>query len=135
MMFKNKKSTYEDESEVLVSIINSKINENVKLLYISNTNAIIRELPTIENIKGNKNVLDRLFIEDRIEFNQQNIQTYLELVNTKDITWGFVDFLNRNVNNKNFINIFSNINSNLIINLIKDIDLSKEVKEILQEIQ
>ncbi|MBY7705348.1 hypothetical protein JIY74_35085 [Vibrio harveyi] len=64
----------EIETSILLNILNSQISENIKILCIKNSSEIVNDLNLINNIQDNNIVLDHLLINDRIEFNFENIR-------------------------------------------------------------
>lgn len=125
----------EIETSILLNILNSQISENIKILCIKNSSEIVNDLNLINNIQDNNIVLDHLLINDRIEFNFENIRWYLEkTLNSQYINNNFIEYLNRNVDSVDFKSIFSKIDSSLLIDLKNDSNLSEEARKILQEI-
>lgn len=109
--------TYTNDEDILVQILLSDIDQKKKLDYIIHNETIIRNICAYEefseldpNSKEDCEIFMNLFSTDKIEFNVDNINTYLEAY------WNFmdeadklfVDYIYRNIDNENIDDIFRN---------------------------
>ena len=112
----SKNEDYNNSEEILIKILISEINETYKLKYLSKNVMNISKLEGLNEVIENKEIIDKVLSENRLEFNKENILFYSS--NISEYSEEFIKYLSRNINSKNRKNILGKNNElcNKLIN-------------------
>lgn len=107
---------YNNSEEILIKILISEINETYKFKYLSKNVMNISKLEGLNKVIENKEIIDKVLSENRLEFNKENILFYSS--NISEYSEEFIKYLSRNINFKNRKNILGRNNElcNKLIN-------------------
>lgn len=119
--------SYNNSEAIVIEILTSDISDEYKVKYINNNRTILTNIQELESIAKNKHVFEQLLDKDIIEFTEQNINLYWNMIEEYDEH--FRNYLSRNLNQQNFESVLSN---NSIANtLVNDSDINERVFELL----
>ncbi|HHX67111.1 MAG TPA: hypothetical protein GX708_03520 [Gallicola sp.] len=115
---------YTNSEKLLVEILTSDISDEYKLQYASKNKTIVSDVQKLESISENKDIFAYLLNGDMVEFNKDNVNSYWNMIKTYNVD--FINYIDRNINEKNAECILENNNSicNIFIN---DPDISDKL--------
>ena len=116
--------SFANNEAILVKILQSDILEEYKLKYLENNNTEICNFGILKDSKLSTKILNYLLINNKIKFSSENISAYWNMIETYGI--GFIEYIERNINENNFETILSN-NISICNTFVNDSQVSDRV--------
>lgn len=97
---------FSNDEDIFVKIINSDIELEDKIRYISDNTTVFKKLSEITNLQEKSDLLNIWFEKNTIRFNSENVNTYWESVD--DYSTEFTNYVDRNIKKGNYKSVFGN---------------------------